>query len=67
MINEPNEILFISFFIWNAGVRASDKKPDVEIGDKARSIKNKFENGEVFREETNHSHPVDDSAVFEHG
>lgn len=50
------------------GVRASNKKPDVDIGDKARSIKSKFENGEVYREEQNHSAiQIDDSAVFEHG
>ncbi|XP_031616611.1 DNA ligase 1 isoform X3 [Contarinia nasturtii] len=48
-------------------VRASNKKPDVDIGDKARSIKSKFENGEVFKDEQNHSHQIDDSAVFEHG
>lgn len=49
------------------GVRASNKKPDVDIGDKARSIKSKFENGEVFEEKQNHSQQIDDSAVFEHG
>lgn len=48
-------------------VRASNKKPDVDIGDKARSIKSKFENGEVFEEKQNHSQQIDDSAVFEHG
>lgn len=49
------------------GVRASNKKPDVDIGDKARSIKSKFENGEVYEEKQNHSQQIDDSAVFEHG
>ncbi|XP_055313588.1 uncharacterized protein LOC129574936 isoform X3 [Sitodiplosis mosellana] len=48
-------------------VRASNKKPDVDIGDKARSIKSKFENGEVFKDEQSHLNQIDDSAVFEHG
>lgn len=50
------------------GVRASDKKTDVDIGDKARSIKTKFENGEVYEEKHSHSQQqIDDSAVFELG
>lgn len=59
---------FIHSISYKSGVRASDKKPEVDIGDKARSIKSKFENGEVFKDEPNHPHTtVDDSAVFEHG
>ena len=31
------------------GMRAVDKKPELDIGDKARSIKDRFEKGEIFR------------------
>lgn len=57
----------IPFVCMKIGIRACNKKPDVDIGDKARSIKTKFENGEVFKDEQNYIHQVDDSAVFEHG
>ena len=60
------------------GVRAVDKKPDMDMRDKARSIKDRFEKGEIYRngddetEEINgqtHNHKLqeDDSAVFEQG
>lgn len=48
-----------------------DKKPDVDIGDKAKSIKDRFEKGEVFNNDENdgnHYKPQDeDMAVFEQG
>lgn len=48
------------------GIRAVDKKSEVNIGDKAKSIKNKFETGEVFKDEVSHQH-TEDVAVFEQG
>lgn len=52
------------------GVRSVDKKSEVDIGDKAKSIKDRFEKGEVFNEENegNHyKHQDEDMAVFEQG
>lgn len=49
-----------------AGIRAVDKKTEVNIGDKAKSIKNKFETGEAFKDEVSHQH-TEDVAVFEQG
>lgn len=48
------------------GIRAVDKKVDVDIGDKARNIKDKFEKGEIYQKEED-SHFTEDSAVFELG
>lgn len=47
-----------------------DKKPDVDIGDKAKSIKDRFEKGEVFNddnESNHHKHQDEDMDVFEQG
>lgn len=60
---EKMKMYFSSFF---AGVLAATKKPDVDIGDKAKSIKNKFETGELFKDDVGHHHAEDES-VFEHG
>lgn len=55
------------------GVRSVDKKPDVDIGDKAKSIKDRFEKGEIFNIDesdgsANHNkHQDEDMAVFEQG
>lgn len=51
------------------GVRAVDKKVEVDIGDKARSIKDKFEKGEIYQkdESKEDGHFNEDSAVFEQG
>lgn len=51
------------------GHRAVDKKCEVDIGDKARNIKDKFEKGEVYckDEARDDSHYNEDSAVFEQG
>lgn len=53
------------------GVRSTDKKPDVDIGDKAKSIKDRFEKGEIYNNEENESnqykHQDEDMAVFEQG
>ncbi|XP_037045566.1 uncharacterized protein LOC119081000 isoform X2 [Bradysia coprophila] len=52
------------------GVRSVDKKHDVDIGDKAKSIKDRFEKGEIFNEENegnHHKHQDEDMAVFEQG
>lgn len=38
----------------------------MNIGDKAKSIKNKFETGEAYKDEISHQH-TEDVAVFEHG
>lgn len=66
--SNENALFFLSLLKHLTGIRASNKKPDVDIGDKARSIKSKFENGEVFKDEQNHTQQqIDDSAVFEHG
>lgn len=48
------------------GIRAVDKKSEVNIGDKAKSIKNKFETGELYKDEISHQH-TEDVAVFEQG
>lgn len=56
-----------------AGIRAVDRKPDMDIGDKARTIKDLFEKGEVFKDDesdgVNHKLAQDeeDRAVFEQG
>lgn len=48
-----------------------DKKPDVDIGDKAKSIKDRFEKGEIFNNEENegnqYKHQDEDMDVFEQG
>lgn len=49
-----------------------DKKPDVDIGDKAKSIKDRFEKGEIFNNDengdsNNYKHQDEDMAVFEQG
>lgn len=48
-----------------------DKKPDVDIGDKAKSIKDRFEKGEYFTndetETNNYKNQDEDMAVFEQG
>jgi hypothetical protein len=61
------------------GIVAAGKKPDIDIGDKAKSLKEKFERGEIFNTEdgvenghtngvrSKHSHQQEDSAVFEEG
>lgn len=53
------------------GVRSVDKKPDVDIGDKAKSIKDRFEKGEIHNNEENegnqYKHQDEDMAVFEQG
>ncbi|KAJ6641942.1 LIM domain-containing protein WLIM2a [Pseudolycoriella hygida] len=53
------------------GVRSVDKKPDVDIGDKAKSIKDRFEKGEIYNNDENdsnhHKHQDEDMAVFEQG
>lgn len=61
------------------GVRAVDRKPDMDIGDKARTIKDLFEKGKVYNDDNddnvdgkngvNHKslQDDDDRAVFEQG
>lgn len=62
--NDKNQIEFNS--LNSTGVRAVDKKSEVNIGDKAKSIKNKFESGEAYNDEISHQH-TEDVAVFEQG
>lgn len=54
-----------------SGIRSVDKKPDLDIGDKARTIKDKFEKGEAFlsdEECSPQNKPQDeDILVFEQG
>lgn len=56
-------------YIVTIGVRAADRKVEVDIGDKARDIKDKFEKGEVYHkdDEREDIHFNEDSAVFEQG
>lgn len=56
------------------GIRAVDKKPDMDIGDKARSIKDRFEKGQIFNNDEDeidgqqHQRAQEeDMAVFEQG
>ncbi len=56
--------------VLGVGVRSVDKKPDVDIGDKAKSIKDRFEKGEIYNNdenESNHNHKHQDEDVFEQG
>lgn len=46
---------------------ATDKKTELDIGNKARSIKSKFETGELFKDETQHLYEREDKAVFDYG
>lgn len=46
---------------------AANKKADVDIGDKARNIKCKFETGELFKDDTKHHYDIEDKAVFDYG
>lgn len=46
---------------------AVDKKTELDIGDKARSIKSKFETGELFKDDTAHQYQREDKAVFDYG
>lgn len=55
-----------SFLPLLLAVLATDKKPDVDIGDKAKSIKSKFETGELFKDD-NVQRNTEDESVFEHG
>lgn len=50
---------------------SSERKPDIEIGDKAKSIMERFEKGEAFKsdkeEEGLNQNQINEEAVFEHG
>lgn len=65
MIATEIELTIIKLFSLRIGIRAVDKKSEVNIGDKAKSIKNKFETGELYKDEI--SHHTEDVAVFEQG
>lgn len=52
------------------GIVAANKKPDIDIGNKAKSIKEKFEKGEAFvksNDEDADNNKEDEQAVIEHG
>lgn len=52
-------------------ITSSGKKPEIDIGDKARTLKEKFETGEVFKQgkEGSGEHRLqdDEMEVFEQG